>query len=159
MNAFEKEIREKFSAAVEERGCFIVDVCVDSDNNITVTIEALDRCVDLDDCVALDGKFHKIWNQDENDYSLTMSSAGLDQPFTDLRQYAKAKGSEVEVLFKGGKKLIAELADTDESGICLKYKTKESVEGKKKKVETEHLDKFAFGEINTVRPHISMEKY
>ncbi len=157
MNAFEKEIREKFSQAVEDRGCFIVDVKADSENNITVTIEAMDRSVDLDDCVALDKAFHEIWNQDEKDYSLTMTSAGLDLPFTDLRQYIKAKGTMVEARIKGGKKLIAELTEADESGVCLKYKAKETVEGQKKKVEVEHNEKFSFEQLNSVRPYITFD--
>lgn len=157
MNAFEKEIRQKFSPVVEARGCFIVDVEADSDNNITVMIEAMDRCIDLEDCVVLDKAFHEIWNQDEKDYALTMTSAGLDLPFLDIRQYIKAKGSMVEAQLKGGRKFVAELADVDEQGVTLKYKAKEAVEGKKKKVEVEHVDKFSFEEVNSVRPHITFE--
>lgn len=158
MNQFEKEIRERFSEVIEERGCFLVDVNVDNDNNITIIIEAMDRSVDLDDCIALDKSFHEIWNQDENDYSLTMTSAGLDLPFMDIRQYIKAKGSMVEVMLKGGKKFIAELSDDNESGVCLKYKVKEAIEGKKKKVEVEHADTFSFDEINIVRPYVTFDK-
>lgn len=157
MNAFEKEIRQKFSPVVEARGCFIVDVEADSDNNITVMIEAMDRCIDLEDCVVLDKAFHEIWNQDEKDYSLTMTSAGLDLPFLDIRQYIKAKGSMVETQLKGGRKFVAELTDVDEQGVTLKYKAKEAIEGKKKKVEVEHVDKFSFEEVNSVRPHITFE--
>lgn len=157
MNAFEKEIREKFSAAVEARGCFIVDVEVDADNNITVMIEAMDRSIDLEDCVVLDKAFHEIWNQDENDYALTMTSAGLDLPFMDLRQYIKAKGTMVEVQARGGKKFIAELMDADGQGVTLKYKAKEAVEGKKKKVEVEHTETFTFDSINSVRPYITFD--
>lgn len=157
MNAFEKEIRERFSATVEARGCFIVDVEADADNNITVMIEAMDRSIDLEDCVVLDKAFHEIWNQDENDYALTMTSAGLDMPFMDLRQYIKAKGTMVEVQARGGKKFVAELVDADTEGVTLRYKVKEAVEGKKKKVEVEHTDTYTYGQLNSVRPYITFE--
>lgn len=157
MNAFEKEIQEKFTPVVEARGCFIVDVEADSDNNITVMIEAMDRSIDLEDCIALDKAFHEIWNQDENDYALTMTSAGLDLPFMDLRQYIKAKGTMVEVQAKGGRKFVAELVEADEQGVTLRYKVKEAVEGKKKKVEVEHNDVFTFDQINSVRPYITFD--
>lgn len=157
MNAFEKEIRERFSAPVEERGCFIVDVEADSDNNITVMIEAMDRSIDLEDCVALDRIFHEMWNQDETDYALTMTSAGLDMPFMDLRQYIKARGTMVEVQAKGGRKFVAELVDADESGVTLRYKVREAVEGKKKKVEVEHCDVIPFDQLNSVRPYITFD--
>lgn len=157
MNPLEKEILEKFTAPVEERGCFIVNVEVDSDRNITVTIEAMDRSIDLEDCVALDKAFHEIWSNDEEDYSLTITSAGLDQPFSDLRQFAKAKGEKVEVRLKGGRKFTATLLDATEEGVTLRYSTKENVEGKKKKVDVVHEETFSFDEVNSVRPSITFE--
>ena len=134
MNAFEKEIRERFSSKVEERGCFLVDVEVSADNDVTIVIEAMDRNVDLEDCVSLDKSFHEMWDQDAADYSLTVTSAGLDLPFKDLRQYLKAKGEKVEVRFRGGRSMTAELLDADEEGIFLRYSVMEVPQGKKKKV-------------------------
>jgi len=157
MNSFEKEIREKFPAVAEANGCFLVDVNVSADNDITITIEKDEGSIDLDDCVAIDKAFHEIWNQDEVDYSLTVTSAGLDLPFKVLRQYKKAIGEEVEVAFKGGKKMVAVLSEADEESITLKYSAKEAVEGQKKKVLVDHEDKFALSEVNSVRPHIKFE--
>ncbi len=154
MNPLEKEIIEKFTKPVEDRGCFIVDAEADGDRNITVTIEAMDRDIDLDDCVALDKVFHEIWDSETEDYSLTITSAGLDRPFSDPRQFTKAKGSLVEVRFKGGRKLKATLVDSDSEGITLRYASRESVPGKKKKEEVTHEDRFPFTEINSVRPEI-----
>ena len=88
------------------------------------------------------------------DYSLTVSSAGLDQPFKVLRQYLKAIGTKVEVSFKGGKKMVALLEAADEESITLKYSVKEAVEGKKKKELVEHVDRFTMDQVNTVKPFI-----
>ena len=158
MNAFEKEIRERFSSKVEERGCFLVDVEVSADNDATIVIEAMDRNVDLEDCVSLDKSFHEMWDQDAADYSLTVTSAGLDLPFKDLRQYLKAKGEKVEVRFRGGRSMTAELLDADEEGMFLRYSVMEVPQGKKKKVAVVHEDRFPFSEINSVRPHVSFDK-
>jgi ribosome maturation factor RimP len=78
-------------------------------------------------------------------------------PFKVPGQYEKALGSDVEVKFKGGKKLIATLTAYDGESITLRFNAKESVEGSKKKALVEHKDTFPLAEINSVMPHITFE--
>ena len=136
------------------RGCFIVDVSVSKDNDITLTIESEQGTIELDDCVSLSRYFETKFDREVDDYSLTVSSAGLDQPFKVLRQFVKAVGSKVEVSLKGGKKIVAVLEAADEESITLKYSAKEAVEGKKKKELVEHVDRFTMDQVNAVRPFI-----
>jgi len=150
-------IKDKIQEVISSRGCFLVDVEVSRDNDVTITIESAEGTVQMDDCVAVDKVFHEIFNQDEEDYSLTVTSAGLDMPFKVPGQYEKALGSDVEVKFKGGKKLIATLTAYDGESITLRFNAKESVEGSKKKVLVEHKDTFPLAEINSVMPHITFE--
>ncbi len=150
-------IRKEIQDIITQRGCFIVDVTVSADNDIVLSMESEEGIVEMDDCVAVNDAFLEIFDRDQEDYSLTVTSAGLDQPFKVLKQYTKAIGSEVEVLVKGGKKLIGILENADENGISLRYSAKETVEGKKKKEMVEHLDSFTFEEINAVTPHIVFE--
>ena len=155
----EKEkILESISGAVQGRGCFIVDVTVSKDNDIVLTIEKESGDVDLEDCVSVNDAFLSAFDKDAEDYSLTVTSAGLDQPFKVLKQYTKAIGSAVEAKFKGGKKIVGVLTAADEAGICLRYSQKEAVEGKKKKEIVDHEDRFGFDEINSVSPHIVFKK-
>ncbi len=158
MNPLEKEILEKFSRPVEDRGCFIVGVKADADRNITVTVECENRSVDMDDCVELDRVFHEMWNRDEvEDYSLTITSAGLDSPLTDPRQLKKFMGEKVDVRLRGGKKFTAALGEADADGVTLSYTVKEKPEGEKRKVEIQEEEKIPFSEINSIIPHISFE--
>ena len=136
------------------RGCFIVDVSVSKDNDIVLTIESEEGTIELDDCVSLSRFFETKFDREVEDYSLTVSSAGLDQPFKVLKQYLKAVGSKVEVQLKGGKKMVAVLAAADEESVTLKYSVKEAVEGKKKKELVEHLDRFTMDQVNAVRPFV-----
>jgi len=152
-----KDIREKIQGAVEARGCFITDITVSSDNDIEIAIESEESIVEMDDCVAIDKAFHEIYDQDVEDYALTVTSAGLDQPFRVLKQYHKAIGTKVEAKIKGGKKLVAELVAADEESVTLRYSVKEAVEGSKKKTLVEHTDKFAMDQVNSVTPYISFE--
>ena len=136
------------------RGCFIVDVSVSKDNDIVLTIESENGKIELEDCVSLTRFFESKFDREVEDYSLTVSSAGLDQPFKVLKQYQKAIGSKVEASLKGGRKMVAILQDADQESITLKYSVKEAVEGKKKKELVEHTDRFTMDQVNSVKPFI-----
>ncbi len=149
-----KDIIDAIDGEIVARRCFIVDVSVSKDNDIVLTIESENGKIELDDCVSLSRFFETKFDREVEDYSLTVSSAGLDQPFKVLRQYLKAIGTKVEVSFKGGKKMVALLEAADEESITLKYSVKEAVEGKKKKELVEHVDRFNMDQVNTVKPFI-----
>ena len=136
------------------RGCFIVEVSVSKDNDILLTIESENGNIELDDCVSLSRYFETKFDREAEDYSLTVSSAGLDQPFKVYKQFQKAVGTKVEVSLKGGKKMVALLEAADEESITLKYSVKEAVEGKKKKEFVEHVDRYTMDQINAVKPFI-----
>lgn len=142
---------------VAERGCFITDVTIGPDNDIVLAMESEAGVVEMDDCVAVNNAFVEIFDQDKEDYSLTVTSAGLDQPFRILKQYLKAVGTDVEVKTRDGRKLVGKLAAADEDGFTLVHEVKEAVPGKKKKELVRHEDRFAYGDVNSVMPHIDFE--
>ena len=148
------EIKDALLSELVARGCFLVDVSVSKDNDIVVTIESEEGKIELDDCVALSRYFETQFDREQEDYSLTVTSAGLDQPFKVLKQFEKAVGSKVEVQLKGGKKMVAMLEAADQDGVTLRYSVKEVVEGKKKKELVEHVDRFTMEQVNSVRPFI-----
>lgn len=149
------EIKDAISEEIVARGCFLVDVTISKDNDIVLTVESEAGTIELDDCVSLSRYFETKFDREVEDYSLTVSSAGLDQPFKVLKQFLKAVGTKVEVSLKGGKKMVATLEAADEESITLKYAVKEAVEGKKKKELVEHVDRFTMDQVNAVRPYIS----
>ena len=148
------DVKDALQSEIVARGCFLVDVSVSKDNDIVVTIESENGKIELDDCVALSRHFEARFDREVEDYSLTMTSAGLDQPFRVLRQFEKAVGTKVEVQLKGGKKMVALLEAADQDSVTLKYSVKEAVEGKKKKELVEHVDRFTMDQVNSVRPFI-----
>ena len=148
------EILDAIGGEIVARNCFLVDISVSKDNDIVLTIESENGKIELEDCVSLSRFFESKFDREIEDYSLTVSSAGLDQPFKVLKQFQKAIGSKVEVQLKGGKKMIATLTAADQDSITLKYSQKEAVEGKKKKEIVEHEDSFTMDQVNAVRPFI-----
>lgn len=151
------EIVDAMQEPIVARKCFIVEINLSRDNDVEIVIESEDGTVTLDDCVELSGIFEEKFDREKEDYSLTIGSAGLDQPFKVLKQYLKAVGTEVEVLLKDGRKLRGTLSGASEEGITLKYSAKEAVEGKKRKVTVEHKDCFPYDMVNAVYPWIRME--
>lgn len=146
-----EQIANAVQAAVEGRGCFIVDITVSPDNDIEIAIEKEEGSVDMADCVAINDVVLAAFDRDVEDYALTVTSAGLDQPFKVLRQYQKAVGSKVEVWMRGGRKLVATLVSASEESVTVRYVALEAVEGRKKKEKVEHEDVIALSEINSVR--------
>ena len=148
------DILDAVGGEIVALGCFIVDLTISKDNDIILTIESEVGKIELEDCVSLSRFFESRFDREVEDYSLTVSSAGLDQPFKVFKQFSKAIGSKVEVMLKGGRKMIAVLEEADEESITLKYTVKEAVEGKKKKEFVEHCDRFTMDQVNSVKPYI-----
>jgi ribosome maturation factor RimP len=148
------EIIDAIESEIVARGLYIIEVTVSKDNDVEVTIESEEGKVELEDCVAISRFFETKFDRETEDYSLTVTSAGLDQQFKVLKQFVKAVGKKVEVQLKGGKKMVAILEAADEESITLKYSQKEAVEGKKKKEIVEHVDRFTMDQVNSVRPFV-----
>lgn len=55
----------------------VVKVKITKNNDITVTIDSLEGNVTLDDCVEVNRAFTGIFDQDKEDYSLTVTSPGV----------------------------------------------------------------------------------
>jgi ribosome maturation factor RimP len=152
-----KDITPVTEAAANRQGCYVVDITVTRDNDITVVLDKETGTVGMEDCIAVNDAVLAAFDRDVEDYALTVTSAGLDLPFKDIRQYRKAIGSQVEVLVRDGRKLIATLLACDESGVSLAWSAKEAVDGQKKKVLVEHEETFPYAVLNAVRPHIDFK--
>ena len=152
-----EDIRKAVETAAAERGCFIVDVTVNAMNDVEIVLEKEEGTVDWNDCAAIDAVVHAAFDQDVEDYSLTVSSAGLDRPFKVYRQFLKAVGQKVDVRFKGGRRLVATLQAAAEDSVTLQYTALEAVEGKKKKEKVEHEEICPLAGINSVTPYIDFK--
>lgn len=148
------EITDAMQDAIVARGCFIVGVTSSPDNDIEIVIESEEGTVTLDDCVELSRIFEEKFDRNVEDYSITIGSAGLDQPFKVMKQFVKATGTEVQVLLKDGRKLRGVLTGASEEGISLRYRAREAVEGKKRKELVEHEDFFPKETVNAVFPWV-----
>ena len=136
----------------EENGQFEVSVDITKDNDVDVVIDADDRDVTLDDCVGMTDYIQERVSRDEEDYSLTIGSAGLTSPFKVLRQWKKAVGTEIQLTRKSGERVNATLLSADEEGVEIFFQRKAEGKGAKaKETVTEHL---LYSDIKTAKPII-----
>lgn len=111
---------------------FVVDISVDSNNRIRVEIDG-NHGVKISDCVQISRHIEGSFDREEEDFELTVSSAGMDQPFKILRQYERYMGREVQTITSEGQKIKGKLVAADKDELVLETTNKEKVEGQKKK--------------------------
>jgi ribosome maturation factor RimP len=118
-------------------GDFLVSIRVKPTNNIKVFIDA-DEGMSIEKCVRYNRALYKKLEENgmfsDGNFSLEISSPGVDQPLTLLRQYVKNKGRNVEVTFNDGTQKEGKLLEVTETDIII-----EQVTGKGKKAETKQF--------------------
>jgi ribosome maturation factor RimP len=132
----------------DEPGYFLVDIRVKPTNNIKVFIDG-DQGISIEKCVqvnrALYKKFEETGLFPNGDFSLEVSSPGLDEPLKLHRQYRKNIGRQVEIVLQDGSKVEGRLLEVSEDGIIV-----EETRGRNKKKEVINHT-FLFDNIKTTK--------
>lgn len=130
---------------------FLVEVKIRPTNNIKVFLDG-DSGISIERCITYNRQLYKIIESSDvfpaDDFSLEVSSPGLDEPLKSLRQYRKNAGRKVEVLLKDGVKTEGVMKAVTESGIIV-----EETRGKNKKKEIIEHD-FPFDSIKSTKIQI-----
>ena len=125
-----KKIIEAAERHLEGSDMFVVECTSTPGNEIELTIDS-DTSVGIDACAELSRAVEAQFDRDEEDFSLTVMSAGIGSGLKSLRQYRKLAGKSAEVLLTSGVKILAKLEEVTDEGITLSYEEKQAVEGKK----------------------------
>jgi ribosome maturation factor RimP len=101
---------------------FLVDLRIKPTNNIKVFLDG-DAGITIEKCVQFNRALYKKMEEagffPDGDFSLEVSSPGLDEPLKSIRQYKKNIGRKVEVLLEDGTKKEGRLAEVGEDGIIV----------------------------------------
>lgn len=135
---------------------FVVDVKVGPGNDIEVFIDS-DGRVAVDDCIRASRAIEAILDRDKEDFSLTVSSAGVGQPLKTLRQYLKLIGKSAELVLADGTKILGTLEAADKENITVSYTEKQTAEGKKRPQNVTVTKTFTLGDVKTTREHIDFK--
>jgi ribosome maturation factor RimP len=147
------KVREIVEKKLEGTDMFVVECVCSPSNEIMLTLDS-DTRVTIDTCAELSRAVNEAFDRDEEDFSLTVASAGIGEPLKLVRQYRKVVGSPVEVLLTSGIKLLATLDAADEEGITISYDEKVAVEGKKRKELQHTVRTYAYSEIKTAKEYL-----
>ena len=118
---------------------FMVSIKIKPTNNFKIYLDA-DGGLGIEKCIKINRALYKIMEEmgmyPEGDFSLEVSSPGLDEPLKLLRQYKKNIGRDVEVTMNDDVKKEGKLTAVTEQSITIEY-----TEGKGKKsiMKTEEL--------------------
>lgn len=84
-----------------DKEVFLVDVRVRTGNIISVFIDG-EHGVKIEDCISLSRFIEGSLDREVEDFELSVSTAGVDQPLKLLRQYPRNVGRNVEVTLLDG---------------------------------------------------------
>ena len=147
------KVREIVEKKLEGTDMFVVECVCSPSNEIMLTLDS-DTRVTIDACAELSRAVNEAFDRDEEDFSLTVASAGIGEPLKLVRQYLKIVGSPIEVLLTSGIKLLGTLDAADEQGITISYDEKVAVEGKKRKELQHTVRTYAYSEIKTAKEYL-----
>jgi ribosome maturation factor RimP len=116
-------IEQKVEALISpDPQTFLVEVRIRPGNNVKVYVDA-DNGMSIDKLAQYNRSLYRQIEESgffpNGDFSLEISSPGLDEPLKLHRQYLKNIGREVEVVLKTGIKLEGKLASATEDEIVL----------------------------------------
>ena len=137
-----KKIIEAAERKLQGTDMFVVGCTCTPGNEIELLIDS-DTSVAIEACAELSRAVEAEFDRDEEDFSLTVASAGIGSELKSLRQYRKLIGGTVEVL--------AKLDAADDEGITISYEEKQAVEGKKRKQLVTVTRRYAFDEIKSTK--------
>jgi len=145
-------IEQKVNSLIEaDTGSFLVEVKIRPGNNVKVFVDA-DNGVSIDKLVQYNRRLYKEIEESllfpGGDFSLEVSSPGLDEPLKLHRQYLKNIGRNVEITLKEGMKIEGRLTDVTDSYISIE---EQKGLGKKKELVQHNI---VFDDIKTTKIQI-----
>jgi ribosome maturation factor RimP len=131
INAVQKKIESMLSSQKEH---FLVDIKIKPTNNIKVFLDG-DNGISIDDLAKYNRNLYKQLEEEkmfpDDDFSLEISSAGLNEPLKLQRQYTKNMGRSLQIHLNTGAIIEGKLISSNDDEITL-----EETKGKGKKIET-----------------------
>lgn len=121
-----EQIENFLSRLIEQSGdIFLVEFKITPGNQITVLLDA-DNGITIEKCTAINKALYKYIEESglfpDGNFSLEVSSPGVDKPLKLHRQYKKNIGRKVEVELNDGTKLEGKLTQVNEEDITIEEK-------------------------------------
>ena len=110
----------------DKEGLFLVEVKMAPGNKVTVLLDG-DKGITIDDCTVINKALYKFIEENQvfgsHNFSLEVSSFGVDRPLQLLRQFKKNIGRKLEVVMNDGPKAEGTLVEADENEIKIEQQS------------------------------------
>lgn len=150
------QVEHLIEAEFGDSPIFAVSVEVSSQNDIRVLVDN-DNGIAITDCVKVSRLIEGSFDREVEDFSLQVSSPGLDQPLKVARQYKKNEGREMKISLLEGSSLEGVMTKVDETGIQLTIREKRRIEGRKSKEWVEEMHEVKYEDIREAKVVISFK--
>lgn len=145
-------LEQKVNALIAaDQDVFLVEIRIKPTNNLKIFLDS-DLGISIERLIQYNRALYKQLEEEnmfpDGNFSLEVSSPGLDEPLKMHRQYLKNTGRFVEVVLLDGTKKEGKLISTSEAEIVVE---EEKGKGKKKEL-TQHA--IPFSEIKTTKVQI-----
>ena len=139
-----------------DNGLFVVELSISSRNVINVELDKYEGNVSVKDCMSVSRNVEHNLDREEQDFELSVSSAGLDKGLRVFPQYKKNIGRTVKVNLVDEGKKEGVLSEVQEDLIVLEETIVEK-EGKKK-IKKQILTPIPFAKIVKTVVKISFKR-
>ena len=129
---------------------FLVDLKISKSNVIHILIDAMEG-VNIQTCINISREIESHLNRDEEDFELTVCSAGIGYPFKVEQQYQKNLNKIVEIKFQDNRTLQGVLKAFSSENVTLVIEEKKNGAGQKKKELIKTEQQFLRSEIKEIK--------
>ena len=131
---------------------FLVEITVNKLNKINIWVDG-DNGVTISDCVNISRHIESALDRDKEDFSLEVSSYGLDQPLKLQRQYKNHLGKQLQIVDVKNQIFKGKLIEFDDKNIKLEIElTKRQIKENREKIIS-----LKFDEIKEIKVVISFK--
>ena len=149
-------VRELAESYLAGGSGFLVDVRVSDGNTISILLDD-DEGVSVEKCMTLSRHLESVLDRDAEDFSLDVSSPGLDLPLKLHRQYVKNIGRSVQLKITGSGKAEGKLTKATEDEITILVREKRRIEGRKAKEWVEDEQTYPLNALDWTKVQISFK--
>ena len=115
---------EKLIGPLLKDDIFLVSIKIKPTNNFKIYLDA-DTGLGIEKCIKINRALYKIMEEmglyPDGDFSLEISSPGLDEPLKLLRQYKKNVGRDVEVITNDEVKKEGKMTEVNDEKIKIEF--------------------------------------
>ncbi|MCO6496483.1 MAG: ribosome maturation factor [Chitinophagaceae bacterium] len=128
---------------------FVLETTISATNKVTVLLDA-DNGMNIERCAEVNRALYRFVEEKQlfgqKNFSMEVSSPGIDRPLTEKRQYKKNTGRNIQVVLEDGSRLTGKLTEVKEEEVIVEKEDK-----KKKKQSEKELVTIPFKDIRQTK--------